>query len=70
MVLLHGLGSWRRAWDPLLAEHFDVIAIDLPGFGDSPPLTASPAGCAADPAVLDSDEVSPAALAAACRRTA
>jgi pimeloyl-ACP methyl ester carboxylesterase len=64
MVLLHGLGSWRRAWDPVipaLAEHFDVIAVDLPGFGDSPPLSASPAGCAADPAVLGSDEVSPAA---------
>jgi pimeloyl-ACP methyl ester carboxylesterase len=41
LVLLHGLGSSRRAWDPVmpaLAERFDVIAVDLPGFGDSEPL--------------------------------
>jgi pimeloyl-ACP methyl ester carboxylesterase len=41
LVLLHGLGSWRKAWDPvipLLADRFDVIAVDLPGFGGSPPL--------------------------------
>jgi pimeloyl-ACP methyl ester carboxylesterase len=43
LVLLHGLGSSRRAWDPMvpaLAERFDVIAVDLPGFGDSAPLRA------------------------------
>ncbi len=41
LVLLHGLGSSRAAWDPVvpaLAEQFDVIAVDLPGFGDSAPL--------------------------------
>ncbi|MFI5080604.1 MAG: alpha/beta fold hydrolase [Streptosporangiales bacterium] len=41
LVLLHGIGSSRRAWDPVipaLAERFDVIAVDLPGFGDSEPL--------------------------------
>jgi pimeloyl-ACP methyl ester carboxylesterase len=41
LVLLHGIGSSRRAWDPVipaLAAHFDVIAVDLPGFGDSAPL--------------------------------
>lgn len=41
LVLLHGLGSSREAWNPvvpLLAERFDVIVIDLPGFGDSAPL--------------------------------
>ena len=41
LVLLHGLGSSRHAWDPVipaLAERFDVIAVDLPGFGDSEPL--------------------------------
>ena len=41
LVLLHGIGSSRHAWDPVipaLAEHFDVIAVDLPGFGDSEPL--------------------------------
>ncbi len=41
LVLLHALGMSRRAWDPVLpalAEDFDVIAVDLPGFGDSAPL--------------------------------
>jgi pimeloyl-ACP methyl ester carboxylesterase len=41
LVLLHGLGSSRAAWDPVLpalAERFDVVAVDLPGFGDSAPL--------------------------------
>jgi pimeloyl-ACP methyl ester carboxylesterase len=43
MVLLHPLGSDRGVWDPVvpaLAEDFDVLAVDLPGFGDSPPLPA------------------------------
>jgi pimeloyl-ACP methyl ester carboxylesterase len=55
LVLLHGLGSSRQAWDPVipaLAARFDVIAVDLPGFGGSPPVPAP-----AQPA--------PAALAAA-----
>ena len=43
LVLLHGIGCSHRVWSPVvaaLAEHFDVIAVDLPGFGDSPPLAA------------------------------
>ena len=39
LVLLHGIGLNRRSWNPVvpaLAQHFDVIAVDLPGFGDSP----------------------------------
>jgi pimeloyl-ACP methyl ester carboxylesterase len=55
LVLLHGLGSSRRAWDPVvpaLAGHFDVIAVDLPGFGESASLAAQ-------------DEPLPATLAAA-----
>jgi len=41
LVLLHPLGSSRRVWDPViptLAREFEVFAVDLPGFGDSPPL--------------------------------
>jgi pimeloyl-ACP methyl ester carboxylesterase len=43
LVLLHALGLSRRVWDPVipaLAERFDVIAVDLPGFGDSQPVPA------------------------------
>lgn len=39
LVLIHGLGSSRTIWDrarPLLERDFDVIAVDLPGFGDQP----------------------------------
>jgi pimeloyl-ACP methyl ester carboxylesterase len=41
LVLIHGIGSRRGAWKPVvgrLAEERDVIAVDLPGFGDSPVL--------------------------------
>ncbi|MGP3955707.1 alpha/beta fold hydrolase [Nonomuraea sp. 3N208] len=41
VVLLHGLGSNRQAWDavvPLLTAGRDVITVDLPGFGESPDL--------------------------------
>lgn len=39
VVLVHGLSSSRRAWDPVvpaLAETFTVHAVDLPGHGGSP----------------------------------
>ncbi|RCV48231.1 alpha/beta fold hydrolase [Marinitenerispora sediminis] len=39
VVLLHGLGHSRRAWDPVvdaLAARHDVVSVDLPGFGQSP----------------------------------
>jgi pimeloyl-ACP methyl ester carboxylesterase len=41
LVLLHPLGADRRVWDPVLdrlARERDVIAVDLPGFGQSAPL--------------------------------
>lgn len=41
LLLIHPLGGARVVWEPvvpLLARHRDVIAVDLPGFGDSPPL--------------------------------
>ncbi len=41
LLLIHGLGSSWRSWRPVLealALEREVIAIDLPGFGDTPPL--------------------------------
>lgn len=41
LLLLHGIGHHRQAWDPVipvLAVERDVIAVDLPGFGASPAL--------------------------------
>jgi pimeloyl-ACP methyl ester carboxylesterase len=43
LVLLHGIGHHWQAWRPvidLLANEFDVIACDSPGFGRSAPLPA------------------------------
>lgn len=39
LILLHGQGNSHRTWDsviPHLAAERDVIAVDLPGHGDSP----------------------------------
>jgi pimeloyl-ACP methyl ester carboxylesterase len=41
LVLVHGTGSQRQMWDPVLdrlAAERDVIAPDLPGHGESAPL--------------------------------
>lgn len=41
LVLLHGVGHRRQAWHPILdlvTPHRTVIAVDLPGHGESPPL--------------------------------
>ncbi len=38
VVLIHGIGHRRQAWDPIfesLAKSYDVIAVDLAGFGES-----------------------------------
>jgi pimeloyl-ACP methyl ester carboxylesterase len=54
LVLLHPLGGDRHIWDPLvpfLAARRELIAIDLPGFGESP--------------ALEGQEPTPRALAAA-----
>lgn len=39
LLLIHGLGSTWRSWEPILdalAAEREVIAVDLPGFGESP----------------------------------
>jgi pimeloyl-ACP methyl ester carboxylesterase len=41
LVLVHGIGHTWRGWKPMLPrleQRFDVLAVDLPGFGHSPPL--------------------------------
>ncbi|MEZ0484159.1 alpha/beta fold hydrolase [Fibrella aquatica] len=41
LLLIHGIGSSHHSWDLIITElatKRDVIAIDLPGFGDTPPL--------------------------------
>ena len=41
LLLIHGLGSSWRSWVPILdvlAAEREVIAVDLPGFGKTPPL--------------------------------
>jgi pimeloyl-ACP methyl ester carboxylesterase len=43
LVLIHGIGHTWRGWRPmlpLLEERFDVLAVDMPGFGRSKPLPA------------------------------
>ena len=39
IILLHGFPMNQRVWDdfvPLLSDHYNVITVDLPGFGESP----------------------------------
>ena len=41
LLLIHGLGGSARSWSTIwtaLAAHRDLIAVDLPGFGATPPL--------------------------------
>ncbi|MCA1674686.1 MAG: alpha/beta fold hydrolase [Actinobacteria bacterium] len=44
LVLLHGVGHRRQAWDPVvgaLVSEREVVTVDFPGFGQSPPLPDS-----------------------------
>jgi pimeloyl-ACP methyl ester carboxylesterase len=52
LLLVHGIGARRESWAgvvPRLAERREVIAIDLPGFGESAPF---PPGQRSGPAAL------------------
>jgi pimeloyl-ACP methyl ester carboxylesterase len=41
LVLIHGLATTRAIWNsvtPALARHRRVVSVDVPGFGESPPV--------------------------------
>ena len=45
LVLIHGIGSQWQMWTPVLervSREREVVAVDLPGFGDSAPLRGRP----------------------------
>ncbi|WP_067694805.1 alpha/beta fold hydrolase [Nocardia jejuensis] len=51
LVLVHGVGSHWQVWEPILdalAESFEVIAVDLPGFGGSDTLPNTSVSTLAD----------------------
>jgi len=44
LVLVHGLGARRSSWDPVLtglAAAREVVTVDLPGHGETPPLSGT-----------------------------
>ena len=44
-MLVHGVGGDRHAWDPILpflAREREVVAIDVPGYGEAEPLDVEP----------------------------
>jgi pimeloyl-ACP methyl ester carboxylesterase len=44
LMLVHGVGSSRSTWAPMLAgltEHYHLLVVDLPGHGRSEPLAAN-----------------------------
>jgi pimeloyl-ACP methyl ester carboxylesterase len=50
LLLLHGVGESAAGWRPIqdaLSKSFDVIVVDLPGFGAAPPLPRGVAPTAA-----------------------
>ena len=45
LVLLHPLGADRRVWAPVterLSRERELLAVDMPGFGESAPLSTTP----------------------------
>ncbi len=54
LLLLHGIGSTREDFSglrPELEADYDVLAVDLPGHGDSPALLQRPTICAVTNAI-------------------
>lgn len=58
LLLIHPLGAHRGVWKPvvpLLAGDFDVVWVDMPGFGDSEPLPEGVPATAANLAAAAAD---------------
>ena len=56
LLLVHPLGGTLAVWQPVmsrLATQRDVIAVDLPGFGASPPLEGRPTAAALAAALIE-----------------
>ncbi len=57
LLLVHGIGSRWQMWEPVmdqLAQQFDVIAVDVPGFAGSPrPPAGTPTGVPSMCALLE-----------------
>ena len=55
LVAVHGIGSTWQVWNPVLPaleERHDVLALSLPGYGESPPVAGEPTV----PALVDAVE--------------
>lgn len=55
LVAVHGIGSTWQVWKPVLPaleERHDVLALSLPGYGESPPVAGEPTV----PALVDAVE--------------
>jgi pimeloyl-ACP methyl ester carboxylesterase len=58
LLLMHPLGAHRGVWKPvlpLLTVDFDVVSVDMPGFGESDPLPAGVPATAANLAAAAGD---------------
>lgn len=54
LVLLHGFGSHRHIWQPLvpkLIDHFNLYLVDLPGYGDNESFDSSTLDLLCEPLV-------------------
>jgi pimeloyl-ACP methyl ester carboxylesterase len=60
LLLVHGIGSTRAFWDPIvpLLEGFTCVTVDVPGFGDAPALD-EPVTVARLAAALDDERLGP-----------